>query len=630
MRKEIKLLNFSDIHFKAISDDAVGIRNINYFEAVRNQIDTLKPTHIIINGDMVFSGKEEQFNACYNLIFNGYLEKEENKNVRLILAPGNHSLQRNIPQIFFDTLKKGKRRYKITEIKSIKGKIEFEKELGNIFQDKPRKHSLLEKFANELEKIDFAEELRNSDGMKISDYLFLKHQKFVSSKIIERFDNINKNCNNCIEYDTYKSSKGTHGVIFDREYNVIFSILNGVEYFWGKESYDKLVDQQIIDESFDEYGNLSFGISTNNVYNELMKLYHRNVLGHSIVCLLSHVPISWMSYESQYNSRSNFSYIMKHTDIAFFAHIHVEYFEPSIYRNRTYFFDSAQLFDHTFYEVSDDQIDIKIIPSLGFSYFKMFGDNSQFSQTHYKLIGKDLFKKNSLDKYDFEFEGEEFYYELKSKKGNLETCYDCTFSMNYKQDKAFMSTECGFYKYIHGLNLKIVDNQQVDNFCIKIFDNIYIDCKYLHIKEINESKPVTSYPSKNSIVPIKYGEKLYLYVSHTNKSKEIEEIFEEIINLICKSSTLLDSVSLIKVVFFDFSLYHLFYLDSRVKENSFQNWEKLLELNFVKFKSDLFAETNYSDNSRCDKIKVLSKIGIDIDVRILSEYESTLFKKNKI
>jgi len=633
MRKEVRLLNLSDIHFTELPNEntPIGKRNLDYLKKIKSEIKKQKPTHIIVNGDMVFSAKYNQYISCYETIFKDLLIEDENKDIRFILTPGNHSCQRNIPKIFFNILYENEADYKVDlskiDLETYEDRLEFENKLKNVFKKESLKNKLLTEFAKHEENLDYGEELRKIDSFTIFDYLFTNYQKFVNEFVITRIEDINMRCNNPIEYNTYKDSKGTKGVIYDSEYNIVFSILNGVNYFWGEETYEDLYENKHMNKLFQEYGNLSFGDSVDIVYSELRQLYKRNILGHSIVCLLSHVPLSWISYASQFESRSNLSYIFRLTDIALYAHIHVEHFEPTVFRNRTYVFESAQLFEYSLQDKKDDQIDDKIIKSLGFSLFNFFGDDINFQYTYFKLVGEDKFKLlEDEEDYKFTFEGTRKDYQLKTTKQNLINCYDCVFSLTNKIiAKNFLKSKCGYLRYINGIRANVIQKEYLNKFYFQISDKVYIYINSL----IEEEEYVTHFPQENlNFLPLIVNNVLIIFIKTHGKKISINIVLNEIIEFICSiPKKKIESFEYINLTFFDYSLYYLFNRGTSIYKNSFQVWTDNLELYVMKFKSKLFKKLNSKNKNDCsNKLSHLSDIGIDFAIKTLSEYESSIYK----
>jgi len=525
--KVSKVVNLADIHFRNMPDKGSvgGRRNSAYFKSIETEICKIKPTHIVINGDMVFSGDFNQYELCYEALLKKYLDSAPH--ARLILVAGNHCIQRTIPTTL---LSECGIEFKDVDLKSHSGKEDLEVKIkekleGNASLGK----EVLKKLAIANSNIgDYKDYLRGKE-FDLFSLLFYSYSQFVVKYVISRFDNINQR-EEVIDFKSYKDSKGLHGVIYDKEYHLVFACLNSVGYAWGKETFEQIYSSkaEMIKILYQEYGNLGLGISAKSVDNDLDYLAENNVLDQSTVILLTHVPLSWLDYYTNYKNAS-LDHIMAVTDIALFGHIHVPHFAPTIYRNQTYIFESPQLYDFKFDEFEDDEINSNYIQSIGFSVFDFFKNNYNYGHAIYKLTGENIFKQIKR-KYQFLWKEERREYLFLRPKKTIFNCYDCLGTDNNTGDETafvFLSENCGFSKYIKRKavqrDINTIETIQINNDSYINFDSFCGDYfsqfdttklkssderfKYILYKDILNIFVVVK--SKDS-----YGEIIYDYLTH--------------------------------------------------------------------------------------------------------------------
>jgi hypothetical protein len=622
--KKPKVLNLSDIHFK---DDTIGEgefsdRNEFYFESVLRVILDIDPTHIIINGDMAFSARYSQYETCYNILLKEFLDNKPS--ARFIMVPGNHSCNRNIPHVLLDKINLSKS----FTLETHSDKRDFEKEVNKQLNDKDKKADVLSALSDLIDT-DYRSLLSGKSNVELFELLFTDYTKFTKKYVIERLANINENYDNPIEFESYKDSDGLHGTIYDKEYNIIFACLNSVWYSWGKETFDELFKDQKSKISFHEYGNLGLRDSDHVVERELKELGKRNILNHTLVCLYSHVPLSWLSYDSQFINNSDLSYIFRVTDIACFSHIHVEHFAPSLYREKTYFYESPQLSDHRFNIIKDSEIKSELTDTLGFSYFDFFVDNLKFYHNTYKISSHKNFTLTGGSKYNFEWVQKNSQQQLLKQKIQPITCYDCIDPANVEGvvENVFLSKSCGFWKYILGIAKSVSTN--IDG-GVPVKNNVFLDLPELFNSQYSPDITIRSDDSR--FIPIKVNSSLIVFMNiEVNDDPNI--LYEAMSRFICHSNIMdFGELKSIKFYFFDWSLYSIFmgnYTNNNFvgKElfvyltNNLENW-------MIKFKANLFSKLKDQKVSEECKSQLIKLADVDIGYKIISfvEYKDYIVK----
>jgi len=469
MIKEANILWLSDIHFlhgspylEKLVGETYSQRNTRieaYFNSISNHILDANPTHIVITGDLSFSGMEDQYTGMYEYVLEAYLEKHPN--VRLICVPGNHSVNRNV----------------ITALGGYVGK-----KIKDIGFDLNAKKTLLKDFKN-LEVgtsvFDFKklkEALEEVKDKKVKEYIwknaqdnkfdlfksiFFYYQQFCKLHSIPRLENLRKMglISNSAQYER---SEGMEGVIFDKEYNLIFVCLNSANFAWGNETYEELLEPSF-NNKYSEYGNLAFSNeSLSNIDTTLSDFKEAGMLNENIVIGLCHHPLSWIHYSEQFERDFALPLIFDRIDIMLTGHIHVQHFKPTVYRSKTYIFESPQVLDYHYYSELDVSIVARMAKNHGFSQLCFDTGLQSFTHLPFSLEkseepdGKNIF--NIREEFLWRQEDSK-RYELKGKSSIL-TCFDI---------KGF---DDEYFKYIKSYAVESASN--VDN-SIKIIDGYCFD-----------------------------------------------------------------------------------------------------------------------------------------------------------
>jgi predicted MPP superfamily phosphohydrolase len=652
--KKATILCLSDIHFKEtyVAEYTLKNRFNEYFNSIKEQIQELQPTHIIINGDMVFSGLYEQYIDCYDLLLKPYLSNK--KGVRLVIIPGNHCCQRTVP---LELIKECKKDINLDNISTYKDKVELLEKIKVCLKNKDD----LNINKNEKSNFDWSfveiyhKYLKEATTSQpdLTKLIFNGYTNFIKEIVIKRFEEINEK-ENSILYESYKAADGLHGVIYDKEYNLVFACLNSVGYAFGKETFESLTkkrDSESDDSSrfiFQEYGNLGLGISDSVVESELDKLNDQNVLSRSAVILLSHVPLSWLDYSTNYNN-SSLKAIIDWTDLALFGHIHVSYNPATHYRGKAYFFECPQLHDYKTEKLRADEVKTETINSLGFSTFELFENNSSFEHTPYKLKNNNPFHRvsnqnenSSSNKYNFSWEPVEGIDTENKKKGKKYTydktkkviinCFDCINQKNNGIPFDFLTKNCDVLKY---LNIESKEQPLDIKLLYHIADDIYIDTESLYNYLLGDN--LISYPSKFNDINIKAkGDTINIIYLSTETSKL--ESFKSTIKDIFNDNDFklnFNRISMVKVYIFDFTLYYLF--SNKEKQNQswskmYHIWKKELENFAIILKTELFSfsrsiiNKESQNNHSLTNIELLD-IGLDFDTINLIDYNKFLIKR---
>jgi hypothetical protein len=355
--------------------------------------------------------------------------------------------------------------------------------------------------------------------------------------------------------------------------------------------------------------------------------------------------LSWLSYEEQY-LRSDLKYLFDLTDLAFFGHIHVEHAPPTIYRDRTFIFESPQVFEHNLYGLGDDDIKLETIHSLGFSVFGFFIDQKTFSQTTYRITDDSL-KKNDDSKYLVTWnKSEPKFFTLKRPKKCVIKCFDClnmelNISTNNGKNKIlFLHENCGFRRYLNSIALKA---RKSDAYSLNIVENLFIDFKGFCEKRYSKSNLQIGTIHGNRLVVV--DNFLHFFIN-INKDMQYADLSLMITTYICNvDGGILATTKNIVINIFDYSLFYIFakpFEDndtsdlqdtSEFWDRKYQEWSNELECFNIKFKADffsLFLEKVALDKSGdvcLSKHNLLSDIGISVNIVYLSDYQKFVIKK---
>ncbi|MBK8723855.1 MAG: metallophosphoesterase [Saprospiraceae bacterium] len=229
---QAKILWLSDIHYLHNEDfiDKIYKKKINqYFESIRDEIyNKIKPTHIVITGDIVFSAKKEQYDGLYDHILKSYLL--DNPKVRLLTCIGNHSVNRDMVKIFTEKVRQGKTNF-------------WKSENRQNFISTSKDDDILNKFLNYQEVKNQLANYSINDLVKeknLFNLLFIHYIAFYKERVISRIDDINRLNPEEIQILNQDRNECKFGVIHDTKYNLIFVTLNSAYLAWGDETYEEL------------------------------------------------------------------------------------------------------------------------------------------------------------------------------------------------------------------------------------------------------------------------------------------------------------------------------------------------------------------------------------------------------
>jgi metallophosphoesterase superfamily enzyme len=344
-----------------------------YFDQLKKKIFEESPTHIIISGDITFSGKEEQYEGFYNKVLKEFIEK--NSECRIISAPGNHDVQRDIVLKItdktrkdfsdFDSLPKKQKLLKELESKEFQGADVFQGSTIN-----------LEKSETIYSKLFLPKKGR----INIRYGIFFNYCLFCETKILPRLKNLLD-----VDLYHYEDSLGLYGVIHDKKYNKIFVVMNSSVLAWGDTTYEKLF--KLKKPVFSEYGTLAFdNEEIGNLRKVLRDFKENGVLQNNLVCGVCHHPFSWIDYNQRFQSGQQFSMLISQLDLLLFGHIHVQHFPGTIFRNRTLVFESPQLMDYHLYKFLEPDPILNATRTLGFNLLEVSANNRSLTNTQYQLL----------------------------------------------------------------------------------------------------------------------------------------------------------------------------------------------------------------------------------------------------
>lgn len=601
MKKKAKLFWLSDIHYchenaDIKSKSTYGARKDMieaYFEKIAQKISDEKPTHIIITGDLAFSGEYDQYVGMYNAILKPYLDL--NGNARLIICCGNHDCNRAVihESKFTDDFLPH-----ITKIDDYDGRKDVKEMLEKVKFDDIEKYKEIIKLSpkegkrikRNLDKSD-----KDSENFNMFNILFSGYQFFYKNYVQKRYNKINSSQVNIkLHFLNDEDNQGLWGVIHDVEYNLIFTILNSSWLAWGNETYKGLLAKVNFNTAFFEYGNLYYDDSTlKQITSVLTNFEESNILSENLVVCLSHHNFSWMSYKSQYYNM-HFSDLLSLQDIMLMGHIHVKHYNPTIYRGKTICYEAPQVFDyHIYYAATKDFR--KLEESLGFSVFEILQDLSQFTKFSYWLdngSGSDTIFISRKPEFEWVQTKSVSQEPIKLDKKFKVNVVDISMSYN-------ISSYCCFWA-------KTV--RKVEEYHLPIDDKVYVDTVSL-VKEFHYNKNLKYTKSLNDM---EFNKAFLLFYEPNVKDTFVVypkfDFIKEPKKLVEFLHYLIKEINIIKnihVLFFDFQL--LTYICG-TNLSSFSEYTAIAQKYFDKVRVATIEDFSQSDNIDTSSISLSGEI----------------------
>ncbi len=631
MVKSAKIFWMSDIHYCHDENNKIDsinnkVKNSNrkkgieiYFDSIRDRIKDAKPTHIVITGDLAFSGEYNQYKGMYERLLRDYFESEDGKEARLIICCGNHSCNRSI---IHDTS------FNSEFLKALEGKdlnkysdkLSVLNELEKIELDIIRFTNVAKQSVNHGSKL--LGKLTNSNttpNLKASELLFLGYRDFYHDFVQPRFESINirdKDFQKIVQFDI-DSNQGLYGVIHDREYNIIFTVLNSAWMAWGNETYEKLFENLKTSSEFNEYGNLTYKIDILGRIKKILTEDLKSQLEFNNYICLSHHPFSWMSYEDNYVHNS-LNEILELHDILLTGHVHVQHSWPTLYKGKTYWLEAPQIFDYHLYdnqvETSSDHYNY-IPKNHGFSTFDLSPDLQFWEWSPYSLSSSD---ENGSSFHPFDIGAELNWkhllkykkkFEIKNLKKTIPSVTDLigndmsAVKWNEYIDYCKYNAKANGASKGSGEYLRIKNSEyyiSLDSYLKNL--PIYPSLKGLRYRDSIDEKPYNE-----SFKLMFDNDKSVIYILPAfNFNHDYNQLIDFITEILSQNS---HTVKIIHVLFFDFQLIEYFCTDLGTNDIAYINrciasWFDRIKVAVVK---------------KCDKINI-SGIAFDEKVIVLPQY----------
>lgn len=567
-QKKPQILWLSDIHFLNL-DEYEENRDVveKYIKCLKSNILESTYTHIVISGDISFSSQTEEYDSFYDNLLKDIINQEENPAIRVITVPGNHDIDHK-------TIKEKENIEKFKDLSDLRypGR---KKEINN---------SLTRNGINE-----------DNDLSRINKNYRSFFRKYISESIKGLVDD-----KKLEEWD-YLNSQGLYGVVYDKEYNIIFNCLNSSWFAFGEDniigaSFEKLKrvishkekSRAYLDQILNvkEYGKLVYG-TLQRQNTRLEKLQERERVDECFVISISHHPFSWMDYEIQYNHasrESNFDKIIKFSDVYLCGHQHIRHYAPSKYRGSVNVLESPELMDFKLYMLDNEDYNGRD-KRFGFNVLTLNHDLSSVLITQYYTKDKEYYDD---EKYSFDKMHQEAFVDnklnqqrkiifRKSVIGQFRSWSEVTSYLN-KNYKINTRSNIGLPVSINKCKVLIKDLSETGS--LSLFeDNL--------IGEITDKKCIFTVIDIDPFTHKIIGQSLFSKIDRLIKSKlrpyikqlPSNEYFE------------------LNLLFFDLWVYALSCkTEKKINENNYQSNIEHLERFFVKLKHQLFSNVSELKN----------------------------------
>jgi hypothetical protein len=317
----MKLLWLSDIHYSSSykTVDALPTDNLNKFVklwnafllAVESENNKGKITHLLLSGDIVFSGNGSEYSEFKNFL--KQLLEKLSSDITIITIPGNHSVNWAELIKLYDSLKLNV------------NPIDYFQDLTLIYKDKKEKNVF--QFYRTFEK-DIAEINKNGKNITTINYL----DQFTESDKSIIFLPINS----C--YNSYGNAN----------FEVLLSyIKKEVVPNVGENNAAKEIIKQF-GNVFSEYGNQIYDIE--HMYADLSVKYQQRLQSIPLLISVAHHPLEWIHYDQKYDQGNNvnlkrISDIFKYSRLHLCGHEHISPIINNYYVGDTLIMKAGKLVD---------------------------------------------------------------------------------------------------------------------------------------------------------------------------------------------------------------------------------------------------------------------------------------------
>lgn len=602
--KKARILWLSDIHYcdndidflkKYVDVNAhleTNQRRIKlYIDSVKCKINELKPSHILISGDLTFSGQSEQYENMYLNILKDYLDSD--KNVRLIPIVGNHDLDRDLLLVLRKKLKLD------SEFLDYSKRANLLEKVKKTEIDKAEYNKIIEKNIEAFHFITNSsiEKFGTINKINLFDLSFSNFKKFFTKEIEQRL-------NTTVEF--LLNEDKTYSVIHDKEYNLIFINLNSAWFAWGDDTYENLFKTSSI--NFKEYGQLTYNSDALASILTVLK-NNKSLLDENIVICQAHHGFPWIAYEELYDDGvSHLGEMLKMVDIYLTGHIHVQHNPPSKYFDRTYYFESPQLLDYHLYKEHKNDSRFKISQNHGFSLLEIseniqIGKQEKYVIENFDSRSKSPFLFSSTDEFKWSKFDTDFEFKLqKSIKTNVFEYSERNSVKNELQDENLIQYfECIKNEGTGDFNLIGDFNLNLNSFAETYFSE-YLPFQH-HKNYLNNV--LTFVNDTTNITQLNFLNKTIDYTDFNAFLKNLLNDFKNI-------ESAMPSLTDVDYIILDIDLYNFY--KSNGKIHSLIDAKKLFEskFNILKYKY-------YEDH--------IKKVNIGFKLFTLSQYRKYICKK---
>ncbi len=337
-----KILIISDIHVHYKFEDDSIVYGKYLSKLVSDFEDLAKSvTHILICGDLVFSGKPKEFEIFHKTFIEPILII--NEDIVCIPVFGNHDVYREAFSEI-DWLRKyynaGNSNSSDAGNSSFKERMKAEKVK---FRDAV--------FGKDLSQFNFSKDVNNRykhEWLSLSE----AYREYFTKYIEKNFYNGSiLNSSRFVSYG-YLESNGLVGSLIDNRYGIVFNTLNSAWFAVGSKELFKAYKSvtNVTNFNFDvirenslwEQGNLNY--LNLPYFNKALCSEISDDLQKNLVVTLSHHPYSYCKEGYSIEMQE----ILENTDFFITGHIHNQPEPVSIHRGKCFHIESPQLFDYKY------------------------------------------------------------------------------------------------------------------------------------------------------------------------------------------------------------------------------------------------------------------------------------------
>lgn len=645
MAEQMKILWLSDIHYIQNDEHFTGILKSTdqckkqmklYYDSIKNHIKESQPTHIIISGDIAFSGSYNQLVSFHTDVLQEYLDES---NCILNVIPGNHEFNRKPIEVIINKYDKKNKAdaFFNSSLNTYKGRNKFLSKVKKLDFSKIKKKEIGIIQDSIHDGTNFINDWIKKKNHNLYDLCFHDYMKYYKEYVVKTWSKRTDGSLKCLskESNNPNDQHGLYSVMVDHKFKCFFIGLNTAWYSWGEKTYEHLIKENILNKSFNEYGILTIDNDTISEVNSILEKFNFEMLKDEYFSAISfHHPMSWIAYDDKYNNSDLQNIILKN-DINLSGHIHIQHSEPSLYKNKTWMFEAPQVCDYHLYERGKTKEKIDTSSTLGFSEFTLSPSRKKIRQTRYRLVNA-FSSDKKLNPFGLATNKKFNWEKVMNPNGGQEAD---SFSYDLRNTKSIPN----IFELKENINTRLSLYAKESEHCSKFvdFNNIYFDLESYVRSKHKSRDPITpliiSGAVNNSVVQC--DDTLYIFPpladswdSHTNT------MLGTVINDLSTKNddTLLKIVILVTDYHFTYSMEGSLpdgsENDNQVKTSnqptsqpmSYTQAKAQLTHSVTRFKSQLFEPKKNTDMSPLCK-----KVGIGFALLELIEYSDHLYKKKE-